>query len=114
MLEYYLKTLEEPLHPQDTIYRNRFIYKVPDVSYTSQTINLFSGLSQNSQSSKCKDLSSSYSFDVSGPQNKNCDLYKVLGKFLNDNSEYFQEISPLFPKLKEMLVKRRLKNIGFN
>ena len=113
LLEYYLKTLEEPLHPQDTIYRNRFIYKVPDVSYTSQTINLFSGLSQNSQSSKCEDLSSSYSFDVSGPQNKNCDLYKVLGKFLNDNSEYFQEISPLFPKLKEMLVKKEIEKHWF-
>ena len=42
LVKYYVETMEQALDPEDLIYRNRFTYKLPNIPYTEQKIEMFS------------------------------------------------------------------------
>lgn len=104
LVKYYIDTMNQALHPHDLIYRNCFEYKIPQLSYSSQKIDVFSDGGGGDQSGiKCRRLSSQVNVKVSPAINKNGNMRQILTRFMQDDGLYFQEFLPFFPNLKEQL-----------
>ncbi|CAX42000.1 conserved hypothetical protein [Candida dubliniensis CD36] len=106
LVKYYTEIMNQALNPQDLIYRNRFDYKIPQFSYSTQQFELFSDdINNNNEqsSSQCSKLSNQINIKTSRAINKNGNLRQILTRFLQDDGPYFQEFSPFFPNLKEQL-----------
>lgn len=104
LVKYYIDTMNQALHPHDLIYRNCFEYKIPQLSYSSQKIDVFSDGGGGDQSGiKCRKLSSQVNVKVSPAINKNGNMRQILTRFMQDDGLYFQEFLPFFPNLKEQL-----------
>lgn len=106
LVKYYVETMEQALDPEDLIYRNRFTYKLPNIPYTEQKIEMFSdggggGDTSDSNTDMCPKLSTIIKVEASPAMNKNGDLKKILKTFLQEDSFYYRELSPFFPDLKK-------------
>lgn len=87
LVKYYVETMEQALDPEDLIYRNRFTYKLPNIPYTEQKIEMFSdgsgggGDTSDSNTDMCPKLSTTIKVEASPAMNKNGDLEKNFENF---------------------------------
>ncbi|KAL6453127.1 BMT1 Beta-mannosyltransferase 1 [Candida maltosa Xu316] len=97
LADFYIKDMQQALDPQDLIYRNRFTHEIPkELQFSSQKVELFDAGT---------DMSSADSLNVEASQvlNKNANLKKALTKFMNENDDYYQELSIFFPNLQQQI-----------
>lgn len=104
LVNFYIKDLELALDPQDLIYRNRFTYKIPNgIPYKPYDVELFDSGTASSNLDQCLELSSNIKVEASPAYNKNSNLTKILQRFVDENSLYYQEVKVFFPELPTQL-----------
>ncbi|RCK57902.1 Beta-mannosyltransferase 1 [Candida viswanathii] len=108
--DFYVHDLELGLDPQDLIYRNRLTHKIPgEVSYEPYNIELFDAGTAGSHLGQCLKLSSVFKIEASPAYNKNADLVKVLKRFREEESPYYQELEQFFPNIEQQLLEETIE-----
>lgn len=104
LVSYYLQDLEKALDPEDLVFRNRFVHRLPtNLKYTPDEIDLFGAWSDEANEKECSKINKKIKVEGSQPLDKSSDLKKILTRFMLERGEYYDEVERFFPDLKTQL-----------